>query len=158
MKKAFIVTLLALGVAFVPSCTTSPYAVAANDAGIVSEVVTGTVVKASRVVIEASNTSKNVGTTVGATLGAGAGQLLGKGKGRAAATVGFGAAGALVGRSLGSAVGQKAGQELHIKADESGRTYSVRQPIFDGIGEIPVGTHGTLSIGSRGNTFRPDGM
>ncbi len=159
MKKAFIVTMLALGVALVPSCSnlSNPYAVAANNAGAVSEVVEGTVVQANRIVISATNSDKNVGTAVGAAVGAGAGQLLGKGKGRLASTAGFGVVGALLGRSVGSAAGQNQGQELLIKADKGGRTYRIQQPIYEGIGEIPVGTHGYLTIGGSGNSFRPDG-
>ncbi len=159
MKKALFVTLLALSVAFVPSCANyaNPYRADANEAGSVGEVVAGTVIQATKIRIDASNTDKNLGTLGGAALGAGLGQMLGGGSGRAVSTVGFGLLGAGVGRGVGKYATQADGQELLIKADQGGRIYRIQQNIYDGIGEIPVGTHGYLSIGSRKNVFRPDG-
>ncbi len=159
MKKAFLVTLMAMAVTLVPSCANlaNPYAASANEAGSVGEVIAGTVVQATKIRIDASNTDKNLGTILGAGVGAGAGQLLGGGSGRVASTVGFGLAGALAGRAAGKYATQADGQELMIKADQGGKIYRIQQNIFEGIGEIPVGTHGYLSIGSKKNVFRPDG-
>ncbi len=159
MKKALFVTLLALSVAFVPSCANyaNPYTADALEAGSVGEVIAGTVVQATKIRIDASNTDKNLGTIIGAGVGAGAGQLLGGGSGRVASTVGFGLAGALAGRGVGKYASQADGQELMIKADKGGKVYRIQQNIFEGIGEIPVGTHGYLTLGSRKNVFRPDG-
>ncbi len=159
MKKAFIVTMMALSMAFIPSCANlaNPNYADANEVGSVGEVIAGTVVQARKIRIDASSTEKNLGTGIGAAVGAGAGQLLGSGSGRVVSTVGFGLAGALAGRAAGKYMSQADGQELLIKADKGGRTYRIQQNIYEGIGEIPVGTHGYLSIGSRKNVFRPDG-
>ena len=157
--KAFYITLLALAVTFVPSCANlaNPYKTSANAIGSVGEVVPGTVVQATRIRIDASSSDKNLGTGLGAAVGAGAGQLLGGGSGRIASTVGFGIAGALAGRAVGKYGNEADGQELLIKADKGGKTYRIQQNIYEGIGEIPVGTHGYLSIGGSNNVFRPDG-
>ncbi len=159
MKKAFLIAMLALSVTFVPSCANlaDPFAADANEAGSVGEVIAGTVVQARKIRIDASNTDKNLGTIGGAALGAGLGQMLGGGSGRVVSTVGFGLVGAAAGRGVGKYATQADGQELLIKADKGGKTYRIQQNIYDGIGEIPVGTHGYLSIGSRKNVFRPDG-
>ncbi len=159
MKKALFVTMLALSVAFVPSCANyaNPYSASANEMGSVGEVVAGTVIQASKIRVDASNTDKNLGTIGGAALGAGLGQMLGSGSGRVVSTVGFGLLGAGAGRGVGKYATQADGQELLIKADQGGKIYRIQQNIYDGIGEIPVGTHGYLSIGSSKNVFRPDG-
>ncbi len=159
MKKALFVTMLALSVAFVPSCSNyaNPFAADANEMGSVGEVIPGTVIQATKIRVGASSTTKNIGTVGGAALGAGLGQMLGGGSGRIVSTVGFGVLGAAAGRGAGAAVGAADGQELIIKADKGGKTYRIQQNIYDGIGEIPVGTHGYLSLGSRKNVFRPDG-
>ncbi len=159
MKKALFVTMLALSVAFVPSCANlaNPYSADANEMGSVGEVIYGTVVQATKIRVNASSTTKNIGTVGGAAVGAGLGQMLGGGSGRVVSTVGFGVLGAGLGRAAGAGVGGADGQELIIKADNGGRTYRIQQNIYEGIGEIPVGTHGYLSIGSRKNVFRPDG-
>ncbi len=160
MKKAFLITMMSLAVTLVPSCANlaNPYTASANEVGSVGEVVAGTVIQATKIRIDASSTDKNIGTTIGAAAGAGAGQLLGGGSGRIASTVGFGIAGALAGRAVGKYATQADGQELLIKADKGGKIYRIQQNIFEGIGEIPVGTHGYLTIGSRSNVFRPDGL
>ncbi len=159
MKKTLFVTMLALSVAFVPSCANyaNPFSADANEMGSVGEVIPGTVVQATKIRVNASSTTKNIGTVGGAAVGAGLGQMLGGGSGRVVSTVGFGVLGAGLGRAAGAGVGAADGQELLIKADQGGRTYRIQQNIFEGIGEIPVGTHGYLSIGSRKNVFRPDG-
>ncbi len=159
MKKAFYVTMFALAVTLVPSCANlaDPNRVTADEVGSVGEVVAGTVVQARKIRIDADSTEKGLGTGLGAAAGAGAGQLLGSGSGRVVSTVGFGIAGALAGRAIGKYSSQSDGQELLIKADKGGRTYRIQQNIYEGIGEIPVGTHGYLSIGSKKNVFRPDG-
>ncbi len=157
--KSFYVTMLAAMAVFVPSCSNwaDPNYVSANEIGAVSEVVAGTVVSAQRIRIDAGSSDKNLGTGLGAAVGAGAGQLLGGGSGRIASTVGFGVVGALAGRSVGKYANQADGQLLMIQADKGGKTYQVKQPVYQGIGEIPVGAHGYLSLGSRGSSFRPDG-
>ncbi len=159
MKKTLFAAMLALSVAFVPSCANyaNPFSADANEVGSVGEVIAGTVVQATKIRIDASNTDKNLGTIGGAALGAGLGQMLGGGSGRVVSTVGFGLLGAGVGRGIGKYATQADGQELMIKADKGGRIYRIQQNIYEGIGEIPVGTHGYLSIGSRKNVFRPDG-
>ncbi len=157
--KSFYIAMLAAAATLVPACSNwaDPNYVSANEIGAVSEVIAGTVVGAQRIRIDAESSDKNLGTGLGAAVGAGAGQLLGGGSGRIASTVGFGIVGALAGRSVGKYANQADGQLLHIRADQGGRTYQVKQPVYKGIGEIPVGTHGYLSLGSRGSSFRPDG-
>lgn len=159
MKKTIIALAMAAGLLAVPSCTNlgSLDTVSANQAGAVGEVITGTVVNARNVKIDSDSSTKNMGTLVGAAVGAGAGQLLGGGSGRVASTVGFGALGALAGRGVTKSADQTAGQVLTIKADKGGRTYNVTQPVYEHIGYIPVGTHGTLQLGGGGK-FLPDGI
>ncbi len=159
MKKAFLSTLLALVVAFVPSCVQRPYAYAAEsyEMGSVNEIVYGTVIQAAKIRVGAPEASKGLGMMVGAGTGFGAGQLLGSGTGRVASAMGFTLLGALVGQNVGAAVGQSDGQELLIKADKTGRIFCIRQPIYVEIGEIQAGTHGYLAIGPRRSVFRPDG-
>ena len=157
--KTLYITMLALAVTFVPSCANyaNPNQIAANEVGSVGEVIPGTFIQAKKIRIDASSTDKNLGTGIGAAVGAGTGQLLGGGSGRVVSTVGFGIAGALAGRAAGKYATQADGQELQIKADKGGKVYRIQQNIYQGIGEIPVGTHGYLTIGSRNNSFRPDG-
>ncbi len=158
-KTTYLVVMMAAALPLIPSCANyaDPYVAEAAEVGSVGEVIAGTVVQAMPIRIDASATDKNLGTLVGAGLGAGAGQLLGGGSGRVASTVGFGLAGALAGRAVGKYTMQADGQELVIRADRGGRLYRIRQNIFKGIGEIPVGTHGYLTLGSIRNVFRPDG-
>lgn len=152
-------TLLAAGLALVPSC--SNYAnfnrVSANEVGSVSQVIPGTVVSARTVRIDASSTDKQLGTGVGAVAGAASGALLGRGKGQLVSAAGFGLAGALAGRGISKYANQADGQELTIQADGSKKMYTVTQPIYEGYGAIPVGTHGNLQYGSKAK-FVPDGM
>lgn len=159
MKKAFILGAIAACAALVPSCANwaNLGSVASTAVGASAEVYYGTVVSARSVRIDASSSEKNMGTGIGAAIGAGAGQLLGGGSGRIVSTVGFGALGALVGRGGTKYVAQSDGQELHVRIDKSNRTIRVTQPVYQGIGPIPVGTHGTLEIGSGTSKFLPDG-
>ena len=159
MKKTIIAFVLAAGLLAVPSCTNlgSLDTVSSNQAGAVGEVITGTVTNARNVTIDTDSSTKNMGTILGAAVGAGAGQLLGGGSGRVASTVGFGALGALAGRGAAKYGDQTQGQVLTIKADKGGRTYNVTQPVYEGVGYIPVGTHGTLQLGGGGK-FLPDGF
>jgi outer membrane lipoprotein SlyB len=159
MKKVLMMVLCAASAVTLPSCAGvgNLNQVSPNSIGSVGQVIPGTVIAARNVTIEASSTSKNIGTGIGAALGAGAGSLLGSGSGQVVSTVGFGVVGALAGRGLASANTQQ-GQVLTIKADgKNGATYSVTQPVYGEIGYIPVGTHGMLQLGSQGK-FLPDGM
>ncbi len=151
--------LLALSVLLIPACVQPAriYSASASELGSVNELVGGTVVQAARIRVDAPESSQGLGMVVGAGTGMGAGQLLGGGTARAASAVGFTLLGAIVGQNVGSSVGQTDGQELMIKADDSGRIYSIRQPIFEEVGEIQAGTHGFILIGGRRNYFRPDG-
>lgn len=159
MKKTMLTLLLAAGLLAVPSCTNlgSLSTVSASSAGAVGEVIQGTVINARNVTIDTDSSTKNMGTLVGAGLGAGAGQLLGGGTGQVASAVGFGVLGALAGRGVAKYADQTQGQVLTIKADKGGKTYNVTQPVYEGIGYIPVGTHGTLQL-SGGGKFLPDGV
>lgn len=160
MKKTIVALVLAAGLLAVPSCKNlgSLDTVSANQAGAVGEVISGTVVNARNVTIDSDSSTKNMGTLIGAAVGAGAGQLLGGGSGRAVSTVGFGALGAMAGRGAAKYGDQTQGQVLTIKADgKNGKTYNVTQPVYDGVGYIPVGTHGTLQLGGGGK-FLPDGF
>lgn len=159
MKKTIIALVMAASVLAVPSCTNlgSLSTVSANQAGAVGEVITGTVINARNVKIDTDSSTKNMGTLIGAAVGAGAGSLLGGGSGNVVSTVGFGALGAMAGRGAAKYGDQTAGQVLTIKADKGGRTYNVTQPVYEGIGYIPVGTHGTLQLGGGGK-FLPDGI
>ena len=160
MKKVVMMVLCAASAVTLPSCAGlgNLSQVSANSVGSVGQVIPGTVIAARNVTIEASSTSKNLGTGIGAALGAGAGSLLGGGSGQVVSAVGFGVVGALAGRSVASAADQTQGQVLTIKADgKNGATYSVTQPVYGEIGYIPVGTHGMLQLGSQGK-FLPDGM
>ncbi len=160
MKKSIIALVMAVGALTVPSCTNlgSLNRVSANQVGAVGEVVSGTVVNARNVTIDTDSSTKNMGTVLGAAVGAGAGQLLGGGSGRVVSTVGFGALGAMAGRGVAKYGDQTQGQVLTIRADgKNGRTYTVTQPVYEEIGYIPVGTHGTLQLGGGGK-FLPDGM
>lgn len=160
MKKSIIALVMAVGALAVPSCTNlgSLNRVSANQVGAVGEVVSGTVVNARNVTIDTDSSTKNMGTVLGAAVGAGAGQLLGGGSGRVVSTVGFGALGAMAGRGVAKYGDQTQGQVLTIRADgKNGRTYTVTQPVYEEIGYIPVGTHGTLQLGGGGK-FLPDGM
>ncbi len=151
--------MLALSIVLVPSCANlgSLNKVGANEVGSVAQVISGTVVSARTVRADASSTDKNVGTGIGAALGAGAGSLLGSGSGRVVSTVGFGVLGAMAGRGVGKYANQSDAQELVIRADGSKAQYRVTQPIYEELGPIPVGTHGTLQYGAAGSKFVPDG-
>lgn len=151
--------LLAAGLLAVPSCTGlgSLNTVSSSAVGGVGEVITGTVIAARNVTIDTDSSTKNMGTLIGAAVGAGAGQMLGGGSGRVVSTVGFGALGALAGRGAAKYGDQTQGQVLTVQADKGGRTYNVTQPVYDGVGYIPVGTHGTLQL-SGGGKFLPDGV
>ena len=153
MKKSIIALVMAVGALAVPSCTNlgSLNRVSANQVGAVGEVVSGTVVNARNVTIDTDSSTKNMGTVLGAAVGAGAGQLLGGGSGRVVSTVGFGALGAMAGRGVA-----KYGDQTRADG-KNGRTYTVTQPVYEEIGYIPVGTHGTLQLGGGGK-FLPDGM
>lgn len=159
MKAIAYMSLLAVGLAMVPSCAN--YAnfnrVSANSVGTVQQVIPGTVVSARTVRIDASSTDKQLGTGVGAVAGAASGALLGGGKGQLVSAAGFGLAGALAGRAIGKYANQSDGQELTIQADKGKQMYTVTQPIYEGYGAIPVGTHGNLQYGSNAR-FVPDGM
>ena len=159
MKKSIIALVMAVGALAVPSCTNlgSLNRVSANQVGAVGEVVSGTVVNARNVTIDTDSSTKNMGTLLGAAVGAGAGQMLGGGSGRVVSTVGFGALGALAGRGVAKYGDQTQGQVLTVKADKGGKTYNVTQPVYEGVGYIPVGTHGTLQL-SGGGKFLPDGV
>lgn len=158
MKATIITAALALGVLVFPACTgmASYDTVSYNSMGTAGTLIPGTVVGARNVVIDASDTDKNLGTAAGAAVGAGAGSLLGRGKGRAVSTVGFGIVGAFLGRATAKYATRTQGQVLTIRADGSHKTYSVTQPVFKGIGPIAPGTHGNLRLGG-GSQFLPDG-
>lgn len=148
-----------MGSLILPSCIgmSSLGSVPSTSVGSVAQVITGTVVSARDVTLSADSADKNLGTGLGAAVGAGAGALLGGGRANLVSSVGFGVLGAVTGRALGAATGRVAGQELVIKADGSKSQYRVIQPVYKQVGAIPVGTHGTLEIGSNGK-FLPDGM
>lgn len=131
--------------------------VSSNEVGSVAQVIPGTVVSARTVRIDASSSDKNLGTGIGAALGAGSGALLGKGKGQLVSSVGFGVLGALAGRGASKYANQSDGQELVIQADKGGAQYRVTQPVYQQVGIIPVGTHGSLQYGGTGSKFLPDG-
>lgn len=160
MKTTATALLLVLGAALLPSCAN--YAnlnkVSANEVGSVAQVVPGTVVSARSIRIDASSSDKMLGTGLGAAVGAGAGSLLGRGKGQLVSAIGFGALGAAAGRGVGKYANEADGQELVIRADGSKQTYRVNQPVYEGVGPIPVGTHGNLQLGSAGSKFLPDGI
>lgn len=159
MKKNIITSLLALSVVLVPSCANLANfnAVGANEIGSVAQVIPGTVISARTVRADASSTDKNLGTGIGAALGAGAGSLLGKGSGQVVSAVGFGVLGAMAGRGVSKYANQSDAQELVIQADGSKAQYRVTQPIYEQLGPIPVGTHGSLQYGGAGSKFVPDG-
>lgn len=152
--------MLALSLVLVPSCANlgSLNTVSANEIGSVAQVISGTVVSARTVRADASSTDKNLGTGIGAAVGAGSGALLGSGSGQIVSSVGFGVLGAMVGRGIGKYANQSDAQELVIQADGSKAQYRVTQPVYEQIGLIPVGTHGTLQYGGAGSKFIPDGI
>lgn len=160
MKKSIITSLLALSLVLVPSCANlgTLSQVNANEIGSVAQVISGTVVSARTVRADASSSDKNLGTGLGAAIGAGSGALLGGGTGKVVSTVGFGVLGAMAGRGIAKYANKSDAQELVIQADGSKAQYRVTQPIYQEIGAIPVGAHGTLQYGGAGSKFIPDGM
>lgn len=158
MKATAITLILSMGLLLVPSCAnmTSVDSVPASSLGSSARVLRGTVVSARSVQVQASSEDKNLGTGLGAALGAGAGSLLGRGKGQLVSTVGFGVLGAMAGRAAGSQLGKISGQELIIRVDGSRKEHRVTQPVYKQYGVIPVGTHGTLELGSGTSKFLPD--
>lgn len=158
MKASLITTALLLGLALLPSCenlsslsTASP-----SSIGALTQLIPGTVVAATPITFEANNTDKSLGTNIGATVGATGGSLIGRGKGRVVATAGLGIAGAVIGRTIAAGANKIAGQELTIEADNTKVLYKVRQPVYEELGAITVGTHGNLEYGSS-SRFLPDG-
>ena len=161
MKATAFALAIALGISLLPSCSdmASLTSVSHSSVGTVSQVISGTVVSARTVQIDASSTDKNLGTGIGAALGAGAGSLLGGGRANNVSTVGFGVLGAVIGRGIGKEAGKVYGQELTIQADgKGGQQFVVTQPIYEQVGAIPVGVHGKLQYGSTGSKFLPDGF
>ncbi len=160
MKKVFLVAIISCAVALTPACSNfaSLDSARVDEAGSVGEVLAGTVIQASKIRIDASESTKNLGTASGAIAGTGLGSLLGSGSGSILSSVGIGLVGTLAGHAVGKYAGQADGQELLIKADESGKTYRIRQNIYEEIGEIPVGAHGYFTIGGSSSIFRPDGQ
>ncbi|GEM_PF-1801847 len=160
MKKSIITSLLALSLVLVPSCANlgTLSQVNANEIGSVAQVISGTVVSARTVRADAAASDKNLGTGLGAAIGAGSGALLGGGTGKVVSTVGFGVLGAMAGRGIAKYANKSDAQELVIQADGSKAQYRVTQPIYQEIGVIPVGAHGTLQYGGAGSKFIPDGM
>lgn len=132
--------------------------VASNQVNVAAQVIPATVVSASPTTIDTSATGRNLGTGVGAALGGASGALLGRGKGQLVSSVGFAAAGALAGRYLVDATGKTSAQRLIVKVDGSDTQYSVVQPVYKEIGQIPVGAHGILELGVGTSKFIPDGM
>ena len=156
MKKAIITCAIAVCAALTPSCSSCANLAYYNVVGQHARVLTGTVTAVSPTRIAASKEDKELGQTVGGLVGFGAGQLLGGGRGRVASAYGFSALGTLAGHVAASQLGQKDGQHIIVKTS-SGRTYSVDQPVFCGIGHISVGTHGRLELGNGTSRFTPDG-
>ncbi len=154
-----IVPILAASALVLSSCNNLAdyYASPATAAGTIGEVIPGTVTGARDIMLEASNTSKNLATIAGAAIGAGAGSLLGGGSGNVVSTVGFGVVGAAAGRTAANYADQTPGQILTVKSDKTGRTYNVTQPIYRQFGAIPVGTHGNLTVSNNNSVFAPDG-
>lgn len=141
------------------SCETmgSYSSVSSNQANVASQAIPATVVSAVPTTIDTSSTGRNLGTGIGAALGAGSGALLGRGKGQIVSAVGFGALGALAGRYAVDATGNTTGQRLTVKVDGSKTMYTVVQPVYKEIGQIPVGTHGMFMLGGNSH-FVPDGV
>lgn len=160
MKASLTIAALAIGMLALPACNnmSSLNSAPASTLGSVANVYSGTVVAARTVQVDASSTDKNLGTGIGAVVGAGAGSLLGRGKGQLVSAAGFGLAGALAGRAIGKEAGKVTAQELTIRLDGSNVSKRVTQPIYEQIGAIGVGVHGTLEEGSSGSKFVPDGM
>lgn len=154
-----IIPVLAASALGLSSCSNLAdyYSAPALASGTIGEVIPGTVTDARTISLEASNTSKNLGTLAGAAVGAGAGSLLGGGSGNVVSTVGFGVAGAAAGRAIASEADKTPGQVLSIKSDKTGRTFNVTQPIYRQFGAIPVGTHGKLTVSNNNSVFAPDG-
>lgn len=130
----------------------------AGAEGTVAVVQQGTVVAARMIQFDASSTEKNLGTGIGAGIGAGSGAMLGRGSGNIVSTVGFGIVGSLAGRGIAKAAGTVPGQELDIRIDNSKEVLRVKQRIYENIGAIPVGVHGTLERGGGYSKFVPDGI
>ncbi len=160
MKATLFTAILVSGILGLTSCsgTRSLNSVSANSIGSVGQLIPGTVTGERTIDVEATDTSRNLGTGVGAAIGAGAGSLLGRGKGQIVSSVGFGVLGALAGREVGEAVGKTKGQILTIKADAGEQSYTVTQPIYKEIGAIQVGTHGNLQYSGAESKFLPDGF
>lgn len=158
MKTKYCVMALVAGSMMLASCDTMNKFnyVNNNQVGVATQTFGATVVAARDVTIDASSTSRNLGTGLGAALGAGAGSLLGGGKGQLVSTVGFGVLGAAAGRGLGD-MNTTSGQQLTVKLDNSKTTYTVTQPIMDQIGRIGVGQHGVFQMGGNSSCFIPDG-
>lgn len=158
MKKAICMMVAAVGMLVAPSCKNvgSLNTVSYDSAGTVGNIYYGTVTSARSVTIDASDSDKNLGTIGGAALGAALGSLWGGGSARAVTTVGMGLVGAAAGRGVGKYTQQTQGQVLTVKVDGSGRSYSVTQPVYKGVGYIEVGTHGQLQVGGT-SKFLPDG-
>ncbi|MFI3243378.1 MAG: hypothetical protein R3Y56_03900 [Akkermansia sp.] len=154
-----IIPILAASALGLSSCNNLAdyYSAPALAAGTIGEAIPGTVVSERSIMLDASSTSKNLGTLAGAAVGAGAGSLLGGGSGNVVSTVGFGVVGAAAGRAIGKYADQTPGQVLSVKSDKTGRTFNVTQPIYRQFGAIPVGTHGTLTVSNNNSVFAPDG-
>ncbi|MDO4752163.1 MAG: hypothetical protein Q4A24_08675 [Akkermansia sp.] len=158
MKKVICMMVAAAGLLVTPSCknVASLDTVSHDSVGSVGTVYYGTVTSARNVTIDASDTDKDLGTIAGGALGAALGSLWGGGRARAVTTVGMGLVGAAAGRGVGKYTTQTQGQVLTIKLDGSGRRHTVTQPVYKGVGYIPVGAHGQLQVGGN-SKFLPDG-
>lgn len=160
MKVKYAIVALALASSgFISSCAgmkDSTY-VNANQVGVAQQVVPATVIAVEDKIIETESTNKNMGTGIGAAVGLGAGQLLGRDKGRTAMTIGSAAAGALIGRYLVDTMGRTKAQQITVRTDYSGETYSFIQAVTKQHGAIAPGMHGNYYHGGNNSRFVPDG-
>lgn len=157
IKYAFLALTLAASSAMVSCAGLGDLtSVKSSQLGVPQQVVPATVVSVADRVVDTESSGRNVGTAIGAAVGAGAGGLLGKDRGRAVSTIGFGALGALAGRYLVDAMGRTKAQQITVRVDATGDTYSFIQVVSKQIGPISAGMHGQYYHGNNAQ-FIPDG-
>ncbi len=123
--------------------------------GVVGKSYDATVISARMVEVQASNTSKNIGTLAGALAGGAAGSMLGKGSGNDLAIAGGAIAGGLLARNVTAAAATTPGQQLKVKVTGSSATYTITQPVYEEYGVIQPGTQGQLIESGNNSYFEP---
>ncbi len=129
--------------------------VAPSAMGVVGKSYDATVISARTVEVEASSTSKGLGTAAGAIAGGAAGSMLGSGSGNNLAIAGGAIVGGLLGRGVTSAAATTPAQQLRVKVNGSNATYTITQPVYEEYGLIQPGTQGQLIESGNNSYFEP---